>query len=149
MTSSCERFVLLDIYSGKPINSPLAVVYMCQWAGSALVQLMACRLFGAKLLLEPCWLIGNWTLMNKFQWNSNQNTNLFIHQNAFKNVVCEMAAILSRGNKLSGKCFHVSLSSWYDVCRIIRNICTQFVLLFMVTICCGFCSDEVIPSNMA
>ena len=35
--------------------------------------------------------------MNKFQWNFNQNTKLFIHENASENVVCEMAAILSRG----------------------------------------------------
>ena len=26
-----------------------------------------------------------------------QNTKIFIHENAFENVVCEMAAILSRG----------------------------------------------------
>ena len=35
--------------------------------------------------------------MNKFQWNSNQNTNIFLHENAFENIVCEMAAILSGG----------------------------------------------------
>ena len=32
--------------------SPSAA-YMCQWTGSALVQIMACRLFGAKPLPEP------------------------------------------------------------------------------------------------
>ena len=32
--------------------------------------------------------------MNKFQWNFNQNSNSFIHENAFEMVVCEMAAIL-------------------------------------------------------
>ena len=35
------------------LSSPSAA-YMRQWFGSALVQVMACRLFGAKpLLLEP------------------------------------------------------------------------------------------------
>ena len=29
------------------------------------------------------------------QWNWNQNTNVFIQENAFENVVSEMAAILS------------------------------------------------------
>ena len=38
----------------------------------------------------------NWTLVNKLQWNSNQNTKLFIHKNAFENVVCDMAGTLSR-----------------------------------------------------
>ena len=35
--------------------------------------------------------------MNKFQWNFNQNTKLFIDENIYENIVCEMAAILSRG----------------------------------------------------
>ena len=33
---------------------------------------------------------------NNLQWNSNQNTKVFIHENAFENVVYEMAAILSQ-----------------------------------------------------
>ena len=38
----------------------------------------------------------NRTPRNKFQWNSNQNTNFFIHENSSENIVCQMAAILSR-----------------------------------------------------
>ena len=34
--------------------------------------------------------------MNKLQWNFNQNSNIFIQENAFESVVCEMAAMLSR-----------------------------------------------------
>ena len=34
------------------------------------------------------------TVMNKFQWNFNQNTKLFIDENAHENIVCEMAAIV-------------------------------------------------------
>ena len=33
-------------------SSPIAT-YMRQWTGSALIQVMACRLFGAKPLPEP------------------------------------------------------------------------------------------------
>ena len=40
--------------------------------------------------------------MNKFQWNSNQNTGLFIHVNEFETVFFEMAAILSREVELMG-----------------------------------------------
>ena len=47
--------------------------------------------------LNQCWLIVNWTLRNTPQKNSNQNTKVFIHENAFECVGCEMAAILSRG----------------------------------------------------
>ena len=44
-----------------------------------------------------CWVNVNWTFRNKLQWNLNQNTKLFIHENASENIVCEMAAILSKG----------------------------------------------------
>ena len=47
------------------------------------------------------WRIVNWILRNKLQWNSNQNTKLFFQENAFENVVCEIAAILSRGDELN------------------------------------------------
>ena len=76
---------------------------MRQQIGSVLIQIMACRLFGAKPLSEPSWVIVIWTFRNKLQWNCNQNTNFFIHENASKNIVCEMVAILSMGrwvNKL-------------------------------------------------
>ena len=72
--------------------------YMHQWIKSALVQIMACRLFSTKPFSKPmCWVIVNWTLRNKLQLNFNQNTKLFIHENASEDIICEMAAILSRG----------------------------------------------------
>ena len=37
-----------DMYSSSP-----SAAYMCQWIGSALVQIMACRLFGAEPLFKP------------------------------------------------------------------------------------------------
>ena len=37
-----------------------------------------------------------WTLRNKLQWNLNQNSNIFIKENAFESVVCETVAILSQ-----------------------------------------------------
>ena len=46
--------------------------------------------------LNQCWVIVNWTQRNKLQWNCNQNTKFFIHENASENIVCKMAAILSR-----------------------------------------------------
>ena len=42
------------------------------------------------------WDIVNWTLRNKLQWNFNQYSYIFIQENSFENVVCEMASILSR-----------------------------------------------------
>ena len=70
---------------------------MRQWIRSALVQIMACRLFGAKPSSKPMLGSCELTHRNKLQWNFNQNKKLFIHENASENTVCEMAAILSRG----------------------------------------------------
>ena len=58
---------------------------------------MACRLLGAKPLTEPvltyCQLDPQEQTSVKFE--SHYKTS--IHENAFENVVCEMAAILSKG----------------------------------------------------
>ena len=35
------------------IHLPLIATYMCQWIGSVLFQIMACRLSGAKPLSKP------------------------------------------------------------------------------------------------
>ena len=77
-------------------SSPPSATFMCQWIGSALVQIMACCLFGAKPLFKPT--LGYCQLDHKGQTSGQfENTKLFIHENAFENIVCEMAAILSRG----------------------------------------------------
>ena len=46
--------------------------------------------------LNRCWNIVNWTFRNKIQWKLNQNSYIFIKENSFKDVICEMACILSR-----------------------------------------------------
>ena len=74
------------------------VPHMHQWIGSALIQIMACRLFGVKLLFKPMpRYIVNWTPGNKLQWTFNQNTKFFIHENASENIVCKMAALFVQG----------------------------------------------------
>ena len=47
---------------------------MCQWFGSAFVQIMACRLIGAKPLSRPILGYVNWPLRNELQWDFNKNT---------------------------------------------------------------------------
>ena len=58
---------------------------------------MACRLIIAWTNAE---FFANWTLENEFRWKLNTNTNLFIHENAYKDLVCQMAAIMSMGDEL-------------------------------------------------
>ena len=78
-----------------------SAAYVRQWIGPVLVQIMACCLLAPILLmpshyLNDCWVIVNWTLRNNLQWNFDQNTKLSIHENASENIVCEMAAVLSK-----------------------------------------------------
>ena len=75
-------------------SSPSAA-YMRQWIWSALIQTMACRIFGGRQLSEP--VLGYCQFRNKLQWNFNQNTKLFIYEYASENIVCEEAAIFVQG----------------------------------------------------
>ena len=56
-----------------------------------------------------CWNSVDWTIKKTRQWNFNQNSNIFIQENALENVVREMASILSwpqcvEGRPSSSKC---------------------------------------------
>ena len=52
-----------------------SAVYIRHWIGSALVQIMACRLFGARPLCKKnAGLLSIGPLSNKLQWNLNRNT---------------------------------------------------------------------------
>ena len=46
-----ERWTYIEMKSSLWFNSsPPSAAYMRQWVGSALIQIMACRLFGARPL---------------------------------------------------------------------------------------------------
>ena len=60
-------------------SSPHSTTYMRQWIESALVQIMACRLLTPSHYLNQRWVIVNWILTNKLQWNFNQKKIAKIH----------------------------------------------------------------------
>ena len=72
--SSLCRHMHCIIFSSASVNSsPPSATYMRRWIGSALVQVMAWRLFGAKPLPElmlPYCQLDPW---EQLQWNSNRN----------------------------------------------------------------------------
>ena len=68
--------------------------------------------------LNQCWDIFNCTLRNELLWNFNQNTKLFVHENAFENIVYEMVVILPRGRWVNW--YGPSVAIWHD-----------FLLLFL------------------
>ena len=96
-TAKMDVMAEWDCSTFKFNSSPPSATYLRQWTDSVLVQIMACRLFGAKPLSEPMLDYSQLNPRNKLQWNFNQNTIFFIDGNAFQKVACEMAAILSRG----------------------------------------------------
>ena len=57
-------------------SSPRDAAYMCQWTGSALVQVMACRLSGAIRLLAVALAPRNFQKKNpvkySLQWRHNE-----------------------------------------------------------------------------
>ena len=59
--------------------------------------------------LNQCWNIVNWSLGKKLRWNFYQNTKLFIHENTFENIVCEMAAILFRRRWVNKQARNITL----------------------------------------
>ena len=63
--------------------------------------------------LNQCRNIVNWTLGNKLQWNFNRNSNIFIVENAFENVVCEMLFISSQPQCVNPKPLNGNDSIWY------------------------------------
>ena len=60
----------------------------------------------------------NSNLRNKIQWNLKQNSSIFIHENAFEDVVCRMAAILSQS-----QCVKLSL------CYVQRYVPLHLIIL--------------------
>ena len=69
----CENVTCLDHYSSLYSYLPTAAD-MCHWIGYAWVLIMACQLFGAKLLSKPMLEYCQLSLRNKLKWNFNQNT---------------------------------------------------------------------------
>ena len=106
--SQLPKYLLSRVCTTINVNSsPHSAAYVRRWIGSALLQIMVCRLIGTKPLsgqtfrysqeLSPGPLV-----YKKLQWNFNQNRKLFIRGNASEYIVCEMTAILSRGG-LTGR----------------------------------------------
>ena len=77
----------------NPLRSSDA--YTCHWLRYvSLVQIMACRLVGAKPWSWPRLKYCQFNTKETFLWDCNRNS--YIQENPFENVVWQMASILSR-----------------------------------------------------
>ena len=57
--------------------------------------------------LNQCWNIVNWAPRNKLQWNYNRNSCIFIQENVFECVVCDMSAVLSWSQYVKSVDYHL------------------------------------------
>ena len=103
-------------WTHKIYDDKISAVYMRQWIRWALVQMMIVAYSTPSHYLNQCWVIVNWNLRNKFQWNFNQNTKLFIHKNASENTVYKMAAILFRGRRVKDNRWNIDDDPMYTIC---------------------------------
>ena len=144
---------------------------MRQWTGSSLVQLMACRLFGTKPLPEPVLFycqLESWQQVSvkfeskfyhfhsrkciwKFQWNLNQHSIIFIPENAFENVVCQMVAILSKGRWVECSWREIACTARERFMLILAMMTSLNGNIFRVTgpLCGEFTGPRWIPRTKA
>ena len=66
---------------------------MRQWISQHWFRLWLVAYSAPSHYLNQCWLIVSWTPMNKFLPNFNQNTKLFIHENAFEMYIYMIALV--------------------------------------------------------
>ena len=139
---------VINCYTWYLNSSPPSAAFMRQWTGSSLVKVMACRYLAPSHNLNQWWIIVNWTPRNKFQWNFNQNTHLFIHDNASENIVCDFFRRpfcpgrdeLTCINKRQDLCnFYVKHSSFYVKCFFFLLNNWKFVASCTKPILCWFC----------
>ena len=78
------------------------------------------------------------TTRNKFQWNLNRNSNIFIQENGLEKIICKMLAILSRP-----QCFNIGMG---HECHEMSNkhLCTTiFIVIAAHTFWCTVLLPQV------
>ena len=104
-----EHFVAIDIDAFVPICQSM---HRCLWyiiqlsldgLGAGAIWL-SCRIY-ASVGQVSIGILAIGPLGTKLQYNFNPNTKILIYKNAYENIVCEMAAILSRERWVKSTCF--------------------------------------------
>ena len=82
--------------------------------------------------LNQCWLIVNWTLRDTIRWNFSQKSIFFIQENVLENVICEVAAILSRG-----------VSEWLNLTAFLGTVDSEAHIVHISR--CQRCRGQLVP----
>ena len=90
----CHFLVFMQRLNQIPISTHLPLVpHTCgSKSGQHSLRLWLGTYSAPSNYLNQCWVIVNWILGNKLQWNFNQNRKCSI---SYENIGCEIAAILS------------------------------------------------------
>ena len=108
---SCRKHWITDIFSydemSLNVNNSLrpSDAYMRQLTNHHRFRWWLVAWTAPSQYLNQNWNIINWNFRNKPQWNFNRNSNIFIQENAFENIVCEMASICLGLNVLTEMIF--------------------------------------------
>ena len=125
-------------------SSPPSAAYMRHWAGSSLVQVMACRLFGAKPLPEPmlafCLMVSwehNWNGILSFSFKKMQ-LKMSCAKMAREGVKQSIKRLLDTWVDIGAKSYHKSV--W---CTLMSNTHMD-VILWSVCYFCAYCTTYYI-----
>ena len=91
---------------------------------------MACAYSVPSHYMNQGLTIVNQTLTNKLQGNLNQNTNLFIHENASENIVCKMTTILSRPQYVQPDTSLCGQQKAFDFVEYIKSYETSIIPIY-------------------
>ena len=86
------------------------LIFLTHWGRMTHICVSKLTITGSDSGLSPGRrqaIIVNWTLRKKLQRNVNRNSYIFIQENAFEGVVCEMASILSRPQCVNSKFINI------------------------------------------
>ena len=98
----------------RPLNSELTGAKWCKtWRHWLSLCRVACSV--PSHYLHQIWIIGTCTIRNKFQWNRNQNTHIFIQENELRDVIRKMAPCVTDPLKRESAIDRRTFCSTYDL----------------------------------
>ena len=100
----CSRFHHSDsLHKGPAMWTPYAIIDLCRHRFRSFRHAPTHEPFpySQSHNLNRWWNIVDWTLRNKLQWNFNRNSFIFIQENACRNVVWKIVAILFRSQRVN------------------------------------------------
>ena len=118
------QYLLLN--SLKPSDA-----YMRQWSNQHWLRLWLVAWSAPSHYQNQCWNIVNKTLRNNIQWNFNRKSNIFIEENTFENVVCEMLFFSSRPQCVKGD--RMLTCAINRICHVISEQNSVYVYLIRDT----------------